>query len=204
MSRSRLADQEKTRADIYAFLASLFLTVPTEKQVERLRGMLEIFQLPPLKPLALEEVKREFYDLFVVPNPKYVRPYESVYRDKIPMESAGNHEPGKPQKQKFISGLLMGKSTLGVIKHYRIAGMYPVSGLPDHIGNELSFLSSLALKKSSAVPEESERLGKIEKDFKKKHIMKWIGKLEKKVSRNDRTGYYQAAVATAQCLLFEQ
>lgn len=201
---SRLRAQEKIRADIYAFLASLFLTVPTEEQVERLRGMLGIFQLPPLKSLALEEVKREFYDLFVVPNPKYVRPYESVYRDKIRMESAGNQEPGRPPTKKFIRGLLMGKSARGVIQHYRSAGMYPVTELPDHIGNELSFLSSLALKKGSVSQDESERLGKIEKDFKKKHIMKWIGKLEKKVSRNDSTGYYQAAVATAQCLLLEQ
>jgi len=191
-------------AHIYAFLASLFLTAPTEEQFERLRGILEIFKLPPLKSLALEEVKREFYDLFVVPNPKYVRPYESVYRDKILMESAGDTESGKPLKNKSIRGLLMGKSTLGVIQHYRSAGMYPVSGLPDHIGNELSFLASLAMKKGSAAPEEAIRLGKIEKDFKKKHVMKWIGKLEKKVSRNDRTGYYQAAVATAQCLLLEQ
>ena len=70
-------------------------------------------------------MEREFMDLFVVPNSRYVAPYESAYRDRwLLPEQVG--KDGTPQVMKR---LLMGESTLAVRRCFLEAGVEPVAGL---------------------------------------------------------------------------
>lgn len=196
----RMMDKD-AKGKLYAFLSSLFLLGPSEDQVERLKEVLKVLKLPLTGSWSVDELKREYYDLFVVPNPRYVRPYESVYRDRIPLDFVGNPELGMPPRRKHIKGLLMGESTRDVLRFYREAGVYPSAELPDHLGNELSFLGYLAGKESETSGEEAASFRRLHDDFKKNHPLKWIRKLEKKVEKEDRTGYYRSALMITHALL---
>ena len=191
----------KARADMYAFLSSLFLSEPEEGQVKGLREIFRILKMPHLNSFTLEELKREYFDLFVIPNPRYVRPYESVFMDRIPIEFAGIPEQGVPPATKYIKGLLMGESARGVIKFYQQEGVYPERELPDHIGNELSFLAYLVIRESESSGDETIRFRKLQEDFKKRHVLRWIGRLGKIVAKHDKIGYYKNAVSVTHILL---
>lgn len=191
----------KAQADTYAFLSSVFLSEPDNKQVEGLREVITIMKRPPLKPFTFDELKRAYFNLFVIPNPCYTKPYESVFMDKIPVEFIGNPEQGIRPGTKYIKGLLMGKSAHDVIKFYKQEGFYPERELPDHIGNELAFLAYLYIKESESPDGSAIRFRKLQEDFKKQHVLRWIGRLEKIVARNDKTGYYENAVAITHTLL---
>jgi TorA maturation chaperone TorD len=199
MSR-RLIDTE-AKGNLYAFLSSLFLLEPSEDRAARLREVLKILKLPLAGPWSVDELKREYYDLFSVPNPRYVRPYESVYRDRMPIDFVGNPELGMPPRRKYIRGLLMGESTRDVLRYYRAAGVYPSAELPDHLGNELSFLGYLAGKESETSGEKAADFKRLSADFKKNHPLKWIGKVKKRVEKEDRTGYFRSALAITHALL---
>ncbi|MFN3481209.1 MAG: molecular chaperone, partial [Thermodesulfovibrionales bacterium] len=159
---------------LYAFLSSLFIMEPSKGHVHDLRDIMNILGFPDLKLCRIGELTREYYDLFVVPNPRYVRPYESVYRDRIPIDFVGNPEQGLMPRRRYIRGLLMGRSTMDVLRYYREAGVYPSTDLPDHLGNELAFLSYL-LKKAKEVGSESDKFLRLYEKFKKDHPLKWIG-----------------------------
>lgn len=191
----------KAKADIYAFLSSIFLTEPTEGQVSRFKEVSEILKTPFPDSFSIDELKREYFDLFMIPNPRYVKPYESVYRDRIAIEFVGNPELGVPPRTRYIRGLLFQKSAQEVSKFYRQEGIYPEKELPDHIGNELSFMAYLALKESEAPVKEAEKFKKLQEDFKKKHLLKWVNRLEKKISKYDRLGYYKNAVLITKIML---
>ena len=59
---------------------------------------LETFrQPPPDEPgLSLDELDREYMELFVIPGPRYVAPYESVFRDRwiLPAVLKRGYHPG--------------------------------------------------------------------------------------------------------------
>lgn len=186
---------------LYAFLSSLFITEPGKGHVHDLRDILNILGFPDLKVCSIGELTREYYDLFVVPNPRYVRPYESVYRDRIPLDFAGNPETGLMPKRKYIKGLLMGRSTRDVLRYYREAGVYPSADLPDHLGNEIAFLGYLLKKAKEISDSESEKFVHLYVEFKKNHLLKWIGKIVKRVKEVECTGYYSSALLLTQSLL---
>lgn len=186
---------------LYAFLSSLFITEPTKAHVHDLRDIMNILGFPDIKVCSTGELKREYYDLFVVPNPRYVRPYESVYRDRIPLDFVGNPEIGQMTKRKYVRGLLMGKSTRDVLRYYGEVGVYPATDLPDHLGNEIAFLGYLLKRAKEISDSESEKFLRLYDEFKKNHPLKWIGKIIKKVKEVERTGYYSSAILLTQSLL---
>lgn len=199
MPRGIVAAEVKGR--LYGFLSSLFLLGPSDDQVRRLTEILQILQLPPLSTCSLDDLKREYYYLFVVPNPRYVRPYESVYRDSIRIEFVGSTELGTPSTTKRIKGLLMGESTRDVARYYREAGFYPSTELPDHVGNELFFLGYLVDKSRASFGQEAAKLGRLYDEFRSEHPLRWFGKLKGRVNKEDATGYYRSAISVTDALL---
>lgn len=191
----------EAKGQLYGFLSSLFLLGPSDDQVRRLTEILQILQLPPLSTCSLDDLTREYYYLFVVPNPRYVRPYESVYRDSIRIEFVGSTELGTPSTTKRIKGLLMGESTRDVARYYREAGVYPSTELPDHVGNELFFLGYLADKSRASFGQEAAELGRLYDEFRIEHPLRWFGKLKGRVNKEDATGYYRSAISVADALL---
>ena len=70
------------RARLYGFLAGVFGSPPTEESQHALSDMATVLGIDCPRELAVSELEREFMDLFVVPNSRYVAPYESAYRDR--------------------------------------------------------------------------------------------------------------------------
>ena len=186
------AAEARARASVYVFLASLFHSLPTEDSVRAVREMAGGLQIEDPGPFVLKDLEREYMDLFVVPNPRYVAPYESVFRDSW----SNPVEGGAP-----IKGLLMGDSSLAVRRCYDEAGVAPEDELPDHVATELQFMAWLwALQ---AEPESSDvaAIAELRSRFRDNHVARWIADLRGRVAERDRLGFYAAALRVTEAVI---
>jgi len=188
------------RVRIYGFLAGVFCSAPTAESVHAVSQMALTLGISCPVGLSLSELEREFMDLFVVPNPRYVAPYESVYRDRWLLEPASGTEPGKGPAPLVMERLLMGESTMAVRQAYLQAGVLPEEDLPDHIANELRFMAHLWAREAEA-DGEAAGLADLRQRFREEHLLKWIGQLREKVAERERLGYYRVALEVAEAVL---
>jgi len=188
------------RVRIYGFLARVFCSAPTAESVHAVSQMALTLGISCPEGLSLGEVEREFMDLFVVPNPRYVAPYESVYRDRWLLEPASGTEPGKGSAPLVMERLLMGESTMAVREAYLQAGVLPEEDLPDHIANELRFMAHLWAREAEA-GGDAPGLTDLRQRFREEHLLKWIGQLREKVAERERLGYYRVALEVAETVL---
>jgi len=175
-----LIQDAKARAQMYHFLAAVYLAPPTPALVEELR------KLGLIDTDDLENVKREFNDLFVVPLGRYTTPYEAVYRDE--REIAGER----------VRGLLMGPSTVDVIGRYKAAGAemdQMVKELPDHVGVELAFMGFLCERESDALKNGDESLVRElrtrQAEFLNDHLQPWVPLLAQRIREKARIEFYK-------------
>ncbi|MEK7406383.1 MAG: hypothetical protein AAB225_14880, partial [Acidobacteriota bacterium] len=77
-----LAGEAGARAAVYAFLAEVFSSHPSQHSVDALRALAAELGVACPSGLSVAELDQEFMELLVVPNPRYVAPYESVFRDQ--------------------------------------------------------------------------------------------------------------------------
>lgn len=127
-SRARSATEKAAAYALYA----LAFSAPDDALPEAVAENRGRWSLPAVAPgaLVLEHTR-----LFVGPGPVPAPPYGSVYHD---------------------GPVLMGESTMDVLRHHREAGfaLAPDAGvLPDHVVAELSFLSVLAEEEARAWAE---------------------------------------------------
>jgi TorA maturation chaperone TorD len=184
------------RERIYGFLAGVFGSVPTAEGAHAVYQMALALGISCPDGQALDQLEREFMDLFVVPNPRYVTPYESAYRDRwlLPLGQ------GKDATEQVVGRLLMGESTLAVRQCFLDAGTLPLQDLPDHIGNELRLMAHLWAseeRESGGHDSRRELRAKVRDD----HLLQWIGPLRQKVSENESLGYYSTALDLAEVIL---
>lgn len=189
---------------MYRFLASVFLVPPTAEVVallkegsvaDALRGFLTDESKKLLSDVMesnteVDELKREFNELFVVPMGQYTTPFEAVFRDE--REFAG----------KKVRGLLMGPSTVAVIESYKRAGAERlVKELPDHIGCELGFMEYLSSEEAKAAKagknDDARFFREEQKYFLEDHLMQWMPLFVAKVSEKARLPWYKALSAAA-------
>lgn len=191
------------RARVYAFLAEVFDSHPDPQSASALRSLATELGLPFPDPLPADDLDREYMELFVVPNPRYVAPYESVFRDEwdLPAPRRGSNPSESGQK---IKGLLMGESTVKVHHYFLRANIVPAHGLPDHISNELRLLAYLSEREAVAGSEEAEALAQMQALFQREHLLQWIGQLRERIEQRERLGYYSAAVRIVESLLVER
>lgn len=193
-----------SRADMYRFLAGVFLVPPTAELVallkegwiaDALKGFLTdetkiLFSDVVESNTPVDELKQEFNNLFVVPMGQYTTPFEAVFRNE--REVAG----------KKVRGLLMGPSTVAVIESYKRAGAERlVKELPDHIGCELGFMEYLCTEEARAAKAgkkdnarfflEEQRL------FLENHLLQWMPSLAAKISEKARFSWYKALSTAA-------
>ncbi len=184
------------RAGIYRFLASAFFSAPTRESMATVTEMSRMLEVSCPENLSPDELQREFMDLFVVPNPRYVAPYESVYRDRwqLPMvrEADGS--------RKSIGRLLMGESTMAVRQCFLEAGVLPQGDLPDHIGNELRLMAHLC-DDGNSEKNGSDRRKNVKTLLCQEHLLKWVELLTRKVSENEKYGFYSAVLNLAALFL---
>jgi TorA maturation chaperone TorD len=200
-SASVTASEPQAKASIYAFLAEVFSSSPTPDSVRGVRQMAEALGIPCSDEPSLSDLDREYMKLFVVPNPRYVAPYESVFCDRWLVPAAPREGAGRGASSLMIKGLVMGESTLGVRECYLEVGVLPSEGLPDHIGTELRFMAHLWACEAEKSPVEAEVLPELRAKFRNQHILKWIGQLRERVAESAHLGYYPAALQIAEAVL---
>jgi len=186
------AAEARARANVYAFLASLFRSLPTEDSVRAVREMAGDLEIEDPGPVALKELEREYMDLFVVPNPRYVAPYESVFRDSWsnPVEDGA-----------AIRGLLMGDSSLAVQRCYDEAGVAPADELPDHLATELQFMAWLWALQAEPESGDVAAIAELRSRFRDDHVARWIADLRGRVAERDRLGFYAAALRVTEAVI---
>lgn len=178
------------RANIYRFLASTFLTAPTDAVLVRVRaaafraalaewtdgsGWDDIASAPE------DELAVEYHHLFVVPGNRYVPPFESVYTDSVDILYSPHEISGAGDMPTRVGALLWGPSTIAVERAYAAAG-FQVDGAvgvpPDHLGIELQFLARLCDAQAQAWETEDEpearRFERLEREFLQAHLLRWI------------------------------
>jgi TorA maturation chaperone TorD len=193
-------DAVAERVRVYGFLAEVFCSAPTAESAHAVSQIALALGISCPERLPLSDLEREFMDLFVVPNPRYVAPYESVFRDRWLLEPASGTEPGQGPAPLVMDRLLMGESTMAVRQAYLQAGVLPEEDLPDHIANELRFMAHLWAREAEA-GGEAPGLADPRQRFREEHLLKWIGQLREKVAERERLGYYRVALEVAEAVL---
>jgi len=199
-SRGREA---RARAAIFGFLAEVLSSPPTQQALSALGALAQELGVTCDTGLSLGEVGQEYMELFVLPGPRYVAPYESVFRDEWPLPVVLQRGSNPSESGSKIKGLLMGESTMKVREWHLRAGILPQEDLPDHVANELRLLAWVSARRATAGPGEADFLLEFERKFCRDHFLKWIGELRERVAGRDRSGYYHAAVRMAECLVQE-
>jgi TorA maturation chaperone TorD len=196
--------EAQARASIYHFLAQVLSALPDAQSVRAFRELAGALGLAPGDDRAPRDLEREYMELFVVPNAKYVAPYESVYRDDwpLPVELYPGSNPAEGGAK--IKGLLMGPSTERVRQHYAEAGVTPEQDLPDHIANELRFVAHLWQVEASAAAPGSVDAAGWRARFVSEHLLQWLGDLRDRVREGSDSGFYSAALEAAEMLLREE
>jgi TorA maturation chaperone TorD len=207
--RAEISEAELVfKEGLYSFLSSVFYSAPEEKQISALyeRDVSDLITEVSmestkflLKPHKIEEVRQDFFDLFMVPGDKYVAPYESIYVDEKHLSGMGDKK------------LLMGPSAIRVKKFYSRAGFKFGSNareLPDFAGIELEFFASVIKELNNAIRsgarEEVDALEGIRKEFLKLHLKRWIPELCDKIFSKADTDFYRGvAVLAKQIILHE-
>lgn len=186
------ASLAEARSEMYKFVASFYLYEPTGESVikvanQRLISQLsEVFSsmtLAPLKRLAknvdgkIDDIKKDYNDLFMVPLDKYVTPYESVY----------------------IEGMMHQQTTIQVKNKYDEASAVIdqkfLFTAPDYIGFELDFMRFLCDAEAKAWQKDRKSIARknqlYQNGFLKENLTKWLPELTKAIEKNAETDYYK-------------
>lgn len=182
------------RARTYDLLATVLGSVPTEESTSALCTVARALGIPFPDGLALRDIRREYMDLLVVPNARYVAPYESAYRDSRLVPTPDGHTQRR-------AGLLMGDATLAVRQAFLEAGVLPERDLPDHIANELRLVSHLCHVEACGDSEQALEAARQRGHFLAEHLLCWIGELRDKIAQRSETGFHRCALETAEALL---
>jgi TorA maturation chaperone TorD len=199
-SASIAAREPRAAAEVYGFLAGVFSSHPTHESVQALRRMADSLGIGCPESSSLGELDQEYMDLFIVPNPRYVAPYESVFRDEFSLPPVLGRRSNPGETGTKIKGLLMGESTVQARQAYLRAGVLPQEDLPDHIANELLFMAHLWATEAEA-DGEAPALANLRQQFCQEHLLQWIGQLRHRVGERDRIGFYRAALEVTEGVL---
>lgn len=188
-----MAGKAEKRSSLYGFLAAVFRHEPSP---EFLR---DICSAPLCDALAdggvtlgadvldsdagdlAEELAVEYARLFIGPG-RHIPPYEAAQREAT----------------------LWGKSTGEVVAFIGVNGFTcaeDYSGIPDHISIELEFMREITLREAVAWKagdsDEARRCIRIEKEFIRDHLMRWIPSFcEKVIAGASSTFYRELATLT--------
>lgn len=185
------------RANIYRFLAGVFLAPPTNALLAHVHDTefraafadwVDDAEWDGIGTGSLDVLVLEFNCLFVAPGDTYVPPYESVYTDAMDIEYSPHQVSGAGDMPTRVTELLWGPSTTAVERAYAAAGFAVTRAageLPDHLGIELQFLARLCDEESAAwsaedTPEAT-RLQKFEQEFLRAHPLRWMARFRERL-----------------------
>lgn len=196
------------RANIYRFLASVFLAPPTDALLVRVRNAdfraafadwVDDAEWNAITGSSQDALVTEFNRLFAVPGDGYVPPYESVYSDTVDVEYTTHLICGAGETPTRLGELLWGPSTTVVERAYAVAGFAVARAAgepPDHLGIELQFLARLCDEESAAGSAddqpEAARLQKLEQEFLQAHPLRWIALFRERLDAAPAPAFYRA------------
>ena len=190
---TELADNAKSRSEIYGLLAAIFRDEPTEALINELRGPrlsgafsdLDVELGANFYNDSLPEVKEalalEFTRLFIGPGP-HISAHESIFAD-MDAGMSGLWGPKTVEVKKFIE-------TTGLNYESRF------TGLPDHVSVELEFMQKLteweAEKWAQKDRKNAEYCLTVQRMFMEKHLLCWIPQFCDAVMDKAETPFYRA------------
>jgi TorA maturation chaperone TorD len=205
------------RANIYRFLAGVFLAPPTPELLRRVRAAefraafadwVELSAWNGTDADSLDALVSEYNRLFVVPREGYVPPYESVFTDVVEIAYSPHMISGAGEMPTRVRELLWGPSTVAVERAYAQAGfaVARVAGVPpDHLGVELQFLARLCDEQSAAWSAddtpEARRLEKLEREFLRAHPLRWVAQFRERVEGVSAREFYRACARLCESFL---
>ena len=162
------------RAEAYRLL-SLCFHPPDERLLEALHAT-DIRWIRPAADPVLEELAKDYAQLFIGPFTVSAPPYGSVY-----LESDRR---------------VCGDSTMDVMARYREEGLELTLREPaDHVAAELEYMYVLAAREMEALAtgDEGDATRHVEKqcDFLHTHLGAWVPLLAERIVVNARTGFYE-------------
>ncbi len=213
----------QARADMYAFLAAVYLRPPTpdlmryllaEDFLEELSSLFGEEIVVDLKKFAADThpdsdfaaVDQEYMNLFAVPTGRYVTPFEDVYQGQI--------VDGMLQR-----GPLLGERAIAARRIYRAAGAdmdRTCKELPTHIGVELSYMNFLCERQAAAIgdeegqalPDEEKRVAAnsagyriLQKKFLDEHLNAWFPHLSRSIQANAKSNFYRGLARITEAFL---
>ena len=213
----------QARADMYAFLAAVYLRPPTpdlmryllaEDFLEELSSLFGEEIVADLKKFAADThsdsdfaaVDQEYMNLFAVPTGRYVTPFEDVYR-------------GITSEGMLKRGPLLGERAIAARRIYRAAGAdmdRTCKELPTHIGVELSYMSFLCERQAAAIrdeegqalPDEEKRAAAdsvryriLQKKFLNEHLNAWFPHLSRSIQANAKSNFYRGLARITEAFL---
>lgn len=176
----------QTRLVVYDFLRRVFLHEPTEEFFRLLdeSGLLdELSDLPGVKNMlscvrttlagdGINDVRQDFYQLFLGPRHLKAPPWESVYRSEL--------------------RLVNQKCTVDVRKIYSRFGFETEGGqLEDHFGTECDFIYRLCLMSDTADEEQTKNLLSVQKYFITEHLAMWAPRFVDDIKGSARTLFFR-------------
>ena len=211
------------RADMYAFLAAVYLRPPTpdlmryllaEDFLEELSSLFGEEIVADLKKFAADThpdndfaaIDQEYMNLFAVPTGRYVTPFEDVYQ--------GQTVEGMLQR-----GPLLGQRAIAARRIYREAGAdmdRACKELPTHIGVELSYMSFLCERQAAAILDEagqvlpdgekrttadSIRYHELQIKFLNEHLNAWFPRLSRSIQANAKSNFYRGLARITEAFL---
>lgn len=212
------------RAEVYQFLAAVFSAPPARELVQSLaEGRLQSalsevvggrgihWEGRKLTVCAtLAELEEEFHALFVVPGPRYVPPYESVYLDSLEVDPmagcAAWAQMGQPLPPPRVrDGVLWGASTVAVQNAYIEAGLQlspDCHELPDHLGLELEFMAHLCEREAEATgcngSDGAQAWRARQRHFLHRHLRRWLPLFRARLTRARAHPFYTAMALITQ------
>ena len=192
--------QATAKARVYSFLAG---TVGAPPDAEVVRSVVELARelgLACPAEVSLAAVHQDYMDLFVVPGPRYVAPYESVFRDECPRPPGIEPVSALDGGGARVRGLVMGESTERVRQCFIEAGVLPEQDLPDHFANELRLMAHLWSQAAHGAATEPS-LVNLRERLRREHLREWVGDLMERIVEREQTGFYGVVAAVAAAVL---
>jgi len=188
----------ESRSLTYSFLSQMFLEEMTYALLKELSENPPVLEgefgafVAELPSSDLERVRidaaAEYSALFLNMSVNPVFPYESVYSNN--------------------QGLMMQEAHSDVMAVYQSMNMSPAEDvkLPvDHIGIELEFMSWMCQKEIDAILSGDDDVAKVARDVQSKflndHLMRWVPKLCKDISKRARLNAYRGLAEMMQTFL---
>ena len=141
-----------------------------------------------------EEIEKDYARLFSVPSEVQILPYESYYRDEIPIGFGDWQNFSKIPIERGMRGFLGGPTVSKLKQLYESEGLFHNQDFPDlldHMGCELEFLGHLYEKGDIKCAHR----------FFNEHLKMWGIDFLKKVEERAQTSFYKTASRSLQLFL---